>query len=675
MATAQLPSRSPERLEAHRRAARAEARIIRARFQPPPRMSILEWADEFRYLSTESSAEPGKYSSARAPYQREPMEVIGDPRVRRIVLMWASQLGKSLIIENAIGRAIHLRPGPILLLQPRVEDAEMWSKERFAPMVRDTPVLRDRVSEAKSRASGNTLRSKIFNGGHLALVGANAPAGLAARPIRDLYCDEVDRYDESAGTEGDPIDLAERRTATFGNATIVETSTPGDKGRSRIEPAYLAGDQREYHVPCPHCQQMQVLRWGSETSAFGLKWDAGHPETVAYLCEHCGCLIDELAKPWMLERGRWIPKAPGNPYPSFWLNALYSPFDGCTWAKLAANFLEVKHAPARLKTFINTILCETWEEPGEVVESHTLMTRLEHYPCACEENGTPDPDAGELAAVPVCTAPRVPTGVGALTMGVDVQGDRLELRVWGWGAGEVSWLLRMEQIPGDPGSTEPWEVLEAIRRVGLIHESGRRMPIARTFVDSGGHHTKQVYEYCRPRRLQGVFACKGIGGAGTPFLGQPNYQTNAKVMLYPVGTFAAKESFLRSRLYAPREKPGYVHLPDWVTLEELEQLTSEKLIRRIVAGQVKREWIKIRERNEALDCEVYAHAALHAMGAGILLNLGKWAEKIALPITDEEREKMKPLPDPEGGGSAPLARPARRRPKRSGGGFVDRWRN
>jgi phage terminase large subunit GpA-like protein len=586
------------------RAARM-GRILIAGARRPAALSVTEWADAYRFLASEASAEPGRFSSARTPYMREPMEVIGDPKASRVVLMFAAQLGKTTLLENVIGHAIQCQPRPMLMIQPTLEAAEQWSKERFAGMARETPSLRALVTEARSRSTSNTLRMKLFPHGYLAIVGSNAPAGLAGRAIALVLADEIDRWEPSAGSEGDALALAARRLATFEGGKLVLTSTPGNKDESRIAQEYDKGDARLFWVPCPHCGHFQTLQFGGPSMAFGLKWDEGKPETAQYLCESCAALIDEKEKPGMLARGEWRASEPTHPYPSFFLNGLYSPFPGNTWAHIARDFLAGKDNPEKLKVFVTTQLAEPWEEPGERIESHALLARLEHY-----------------------KAP-VPMKVGLLTAGVDVQDDRLEMRVWGWGAGEESWLVRAEIIPGDPGTPHPWRELDHLRRQPLQHESGATLGIACTFVDSGGHHTSQVYAYCRERAHEGVCACKGMVGDGVHLCGKPSYAGAARVALYPVGTHQAKERFLRSQLRIPVGQPGSVHLPEDVDVEELEQLTAEKLVSRFVKGRVKKEWIPLRARGEALDCRVYAMAALYRLGPQVIGQLGARAAELA----------------------------------------------
>lgn len=600
---------------ARRRAWQTAAQAFRVRFQRPERLSVTVWADAYRWLPS-TSANPGKYDSTRAPYQREPMDVIGaaaELGVRRVVLMWASQVGKSLVLENAIGHAIHLRPRPIIVVQPKIDSAEAWSKERLTPMVRATPVLRERVREGRSRDGDTTLRFKQFPGGFIAIASGGSPAELAARSCARAFCDETDRYQPTP--EGMGHDIVERRGGAIDDFVQALTSTPGDKETSVIEPAFLAGDQRYYHVPCPHCGHAQRLVWGSKTSPGGLQWERGRPESAWYRCEANGCRIEEKHKAAMLEQGAWVAHHPEGRYPSFHLNALYSPFGGTTWAILVDLWERAQGKPLELKVFVNTILAETWEEPGEVVEAHTLLGRLEPYPV--------DADGVEC----------VPAGVRVLTGGVDVQENRLELRVWGWGRREESWLVRTDILVGDTETDAPWRELDRLLRDGFRTADGRTLRLRRLFVDAG-YRSNRVYPWCRVRHREGVYAVKGVGGQGVPFLGRPSVVGEARALQYPVGVDAAKRSFLRSRLYAtpPAEAapegapavgaPRVVHLPDWCTLEELEQLTAEKLVKRLVGGRAVEEWVKVRERNEALDCQNYAHAALHSLGLRTLIQLG-----------------------------------------------------
>src|SRR5882672_4269896 len=279
-------------------------RRVAARVAPPPSLTVSQWADAHRRLSSESSAEPGEWHTSRAPYQRGLMDAVADPAIREIWVMKAAQIGWTEILNNVIGFHIDQDPAPILLVQPNLEMAEAWSKDRLAPMIRDTPALRGKIADPRARDTGNTLLHKTFAGGHLTIAGANSPAGLASRPIRIVLFDEVDKFPSSAGAEGDPISLGKKRSTTFWNRKMLAGSTPTIKGSSRVEEGFEASDQRYYFVPCPHCQEFQRLTWPQ------VRWPEGRPEAAVYVCQHCGAEISEAQKPAMILAGEWRASKP-----------------------------------------------------------------------------------------------------------------------------------------------------------------------------------------------------------------------------------------------------------------------------------------------------------------------------------------------------------------------------
>jgi len=576
---------------------------------------VSQWADEFRFLSSEASAEPGKWHTARAPYQREMMDAVNDPRAEMVVIMSSAQVGKTEIINNIIGYNVHLDPSPMLLLQPTLEMAEAWSKDRFAPMLRDTKVLRGLVKDPRTRDSGNTLLHKRFPGGHITMAGANSPASLASRPIRLVLCDEVDRYPVSAGTEGDPVSLAKKRTTTFWNRKILLTSTPTIKGASRIESAFEQSDQRRYYVPCPHCEEKQTLKW------MQVKWNSEEenhkPETAHYICEHNGCIITDADKAQMLVRGEWIAEAAFSGIVGFHINELYSPW--VTFAQMATDFLRAKKLPETLKTWVNTSLGETWEEAGEAVDADILLNRKENW-------GSDAPEAVVL-----------------VTAGVDVQGDRLEIEVKGWGLGEECWSLDYRIFYGDPAQSLVWQELDAYLLQPIRSKLGVHLNIACVCIDSGGHHTQAVYEFCSNRAIRGVFAIKGVSQTAKPLLGRPSRNNRYKLRLYPIGTDTAKE-VIYSRLRLTEIGAGYFHFPMERDREYFLQLTGEKQVTRFAKGVAKREWIKTRARNEVLDCTVYALAAFKLLNP----NLQKLAEdleaapRILPEVEQENTQKQNP---------------------------------
>jgi len=564
------------------------------------------------------------------------MDACSDPLIEQVVVMSAAQVGKTEVINNLIGFYVDQDPAPILVVMPTLEMARSWSTDRLAPMLMESPRLSGKVEEPRTRDSGNTILHKRFPGGHLTVVGANSASGLSSRPIRVVLCDEVDRYPPSAGTEGDAIALAYRRTATFWNRKLILTSTPSIKGLSRIEQAWLQSDQRRFHVPCPACHADQLLSWGAPDAPFGLKWESGRPETAAYLCAACGVLIDEADKYGMLAAGRWVAGVIGQQrIAGFHLNALYSPWT--RWADLARQFLEAKPYRETLKTFVNTVFGEPWEEEGEQLNPASLTDRREEYRAI------------------------VPAGVALLTAGVDVQGDRLEVLVNGWGQGEESWRIHYEQLFGDPGREDVWQRLDHVLANSYKHETGADIRIRSACIDAMGGHTEMVYRFTAARKARNIWAVRGATKPGQALLGRPSKPNKFGAKLLPIGTETGKD-ILFSRLRILQAGPGYLHFPHWLDAEYFAQLTAEKAITRYVKGRPVRSYEKTRPRNEALDLEVYALAALALLGTGTRNRLGTLAAGIAPP---------KPPPDESGPASA--ASIIRRVPPR-GGGWVNRWR-
>jgi phage terminase large subunit GpA-like protein len=595
------------------------------RLTPPPNLTASEWADEKRMLSAEASAEPGPWRTSRVPYLRGILDALSDSDIETVVLMTASQVGKTEVVNNLVGYHIDQDPAPMLILLPTELLGHAWSKDRLAPMLRDTPVLQGKVAPVKSRDSGNTILHKRFSGGHLTIAGANSAANLAMRPIRILACDEVDRYPASAGTEGDPVALAYKRTSTFWNRKRLLTSTPTIKGFSRIEAAYDESDQRRFWMPCPHCDTYQVFKWAN------VKWESNDPGTACYACDECGTLLEETDKLGMLRRGEWRAERPGGRTAGFHLSALYSPW--ARWEELVEDFLAAKGHPERLKVWVNTVLGETWEESGERISIEDL-----ERPGRREEYGRDPRNPEDVSR-------GVPDGVGILTAAVDVQGDRLELKVKGWGKGQESWLIFLGQLWGDPGEPEVWEELRTILNQTWTHVFEAEMTIAATAIDSGGHHADAVYTFCWAMRGRRVFPIKGMGEEGRPLLGRPSKANKQRVPLFPVGTTSAKD-LIFSRLKITKAGPGYIHLPVWADEEYLAQLTSEKVITKFTQGRPKRVYVKTRPRNEALDLEVYNLAALAHLGPGIMDNLGNFADQLSAKETEEKPKDLPPAQPP-----------------------------
>lgn len=559
------------------------------------------------------------------------MDACTDPSVKEIVVMAAAQTGKSEALLNLIGYHIHLDPAPILVMQPSLEMARAFSNDRLTSgLLETTACLRGLVSDAKSRDSGNTILSKSFPGGHVTLVGANSPASLASRPIRIVMCDEVDRYPPSAGAEGDPVALAKKRSATFWNRLLLLTSTPTVKGGSRIESAYEETDQRKYYVQCQHCSEHFVLEWKH------VHWEGSNPKTASVICPECGVHWTDADRHNAVRHGEWRATAPFHGAAGFHLNALVSP-----WVQLSdvvEEFLHARKDPMRMRTFVNTVLAETFEEQGEGVDDYSVSKRKEDFR-------------------------DIPEEVVLLTAGVDVQDDRLEVEIVGWTKGEESWSLQYHVLYGDPSTPQMWAKLDELLLATYHHPLGIDMVIRSTCIDSGGHHTRAVYNYAKTRAGHRVFAIKGVGGEGKPLVGRPSKNNIGKVPLYPVGVDTAKEIHY-SRLKITEPGPGYCHFPADRDEEYFKQLTAEKQVTRYHKGFPKREWIKTRTRNEALDVRVYAIAALSILNVNMDSVYHKFYDNV---------ERIK-APSPEAPKPHPLAEPKKIARKRGSGGFATNWR-
>jgi phage terminase large subunit GpA-like protein len=498
--------------------------------------------------------------------------------------MAGAQLGKTEAILNIIGYHIHHDPSPILVLQPTLDMAQAFSKDRIASgLLRSTPSLRDKVKDPRARDSGNTTLHKVFPGGALTIVGANSPSGLASRPVRILLADEVDRYPTSAGSEGDPIQLARKRTATFWNRKIVMVSTPTHAGASRIEEAFNKSDQRHFYVPCKHCEHEQTMEWRN------VQWKDSDPDTAAYMCDECGTLWTDSDRRWSIRNGRWIGKTKFNGVAGFSISGLYSP-----WTPLSdgvREFYSVKKNPEQLRVWTNTYLGQPFEDAGEQVDDFMLAERRE-------------------------SMPYVPDDVVLLTAGVDVQDNRLEISIIGFGRDDESYVIDHVTLYGDPSTPQLWTNLDSNLNRQFETESGREIAIRGACVDSGGHFTNSVYAYCKKNQGRRIFAIKGVGGEGKPMIGRPSKNNIAKCPLFPVGVNTAKDLvFARMKIQEPG--PGYIHFSDVLNEEYFRQLTAEKVVTRFHKGFKKRIFEKIRPRNEALDCMVYALAAYGILGVDV----------------------------------------------------------
>jgi phage terminase large subunit GpA-like protein len=568
---------------------------FRAGLTPDPDLTVSQWADEFRMLSQKASAEPGRWRTDRTPYLREIHDSLSpsDP-TQRVVFMAGAQVGKTETGNNWTGFVIHMAPGPMMLVQPTVDMAKRLSKQRLAPMIEESPVLRERIAESRARDSGNTMMTKEFPGGFMLITGANSAVGLRSMPVRYLFLDEIDGFPVDLDGEGDPVNLAERRTTTFARRKIFMSSTPTVKDTSRIEREYLASDQRRFHIPCPHCGEFQSLKWAN------IKWDDGDPATAHYVCEHSGCIIEEYSKTEFLLRGEWRPTARGDGRTrGYHLSSLYSPLGWKSWSEIVDEFLRAKGDPPLLKTFVNTILAETWEdEIAAKIGAGELMDRVEFYPSKV-----------------------APAGVLAITAGIDTQDNRLAITLTGWGRDEESWVLDHQEIFGDPAKPEVWAQLKDLLTRPVEHELFEALPISASCIDSGGHFTHEVYAFAREHRALHVMAVKGQSQKNKPIIGRPTkVDLNLKrqtikngAEVWPVGTDTAKQT-IYSRLKLADPGAGFTHFHANLPPDYFAQLTAEKLVTRYVKGFPVREWTKkAGARNEALDTFVYALAAMQSL--------------------------------------------------------------
>ena len=582
-----------------------------------PDFTVSQWANEKRVLTSKASAEAGKWRTERTPYLREIMDVLSpNSGYDQVIFMKAAQLGGTECGNNWMGYCMDLAPGPILVVHPTVDLAKKWSRQRLMPMIQGCEALKGKIAEVKSRDTANTILVKDFIGGILMITGANSAAGLRGHPIRYLYLEEIDAYPLDVGGEGDPVDVAERRTAGFARRKIFQVSSPTIQEFSKIEKLYSLSDQRKYHVPCPLCGCMQELKWS------GIVWKEKNTGDVRYRCEGCEELIEERHKAEMLARGDWVKMNPESRIAGFHLNALYAPPGWHTsWREVVEGFLNAVGNPLKQKTWTNTMLGETWNEGETAIASDALQSRQEEYKA------------------------EVPGEVLVLTGAVDVQDDRLEAEVVGWGLGEESWGIDFKQFWGSPARPEVWGELDRYLQRSWQHELGIKLPVACTCIDTG-YNTPAVYKFVKPREQRKIYGIKGQPNPGKPFVGRPTKSSRERINLFPIGVDSGKD-MIYGRLKIKEPGPGYMHFPNLECYDEefFKQLTSEKSIVKYYKGvPIGRIWQKGRARNEALDLRVYGYAALVILNPNLKMLQLKINEKV---------EKMKGTKPDEGKESEP----------------------
>ena len=551
-------------------------------------LSVTEWADGNRVLTGKQSGERGPWRTRRTPFLEEIQDCFStNSRVQDVVVMKSSQVGITEATVNVIGYIMDHAPTPMMVLMPTIDARDSWKAQKLNPLLTDTPAIRDLLGGNRSRDAANRQDMIDFPGGVLFLSGGNSPNSYAQRSVRIVIMDDLDRFPPEVGSEGDPVKLAAGRTKAFARARRMLVSTPTVAGESLIQREWLKSDQRRYHVPCPHCGELQPLEWGGQETAHGVKWSKVEDNILSawYVCRACQREIAEHQKPALLAGGRWIATYPERHVRGYHLTALLAPVGlGPSWLDLAREWQDAVKSPGTLRTFVNTHLGEPWVEQGDEIEPTGLLARLEDY----EEMPRPL----------------------IKTAGADVQKDRIECTIIGWQAGEEAWVMDHLIVPGDTAQPETWS--------RFLAELDHYAPDALA-VDSG-YNTTMVYEFVS--KLRYAYAVKGVPGPGRPLVEDERArrqrlrrQRKKGITVHMVGVDQAK-ALLFSRLKIIKPGAGYVHFPNDPSFDDeyFAQLTAEKLVTKIRGTRPYAEWVQSRPRNEALDCFVYAHAALRLHG-------------------------------------------------------------
>lgn len=632
-------------------------RAAKQHLKPPPNLKPSEWAEANVKIPV-GNAVPGLIRFSNAPYQREPLDMLVDPDCYRITLMWGAQVGKTQTALCGQGYHIAMRPVSQMMMQPSQTDLQVWMNTKFSPMVEATPSIRERLAKPRGRDGVNNSNMKSYPGGFLMFAWSGSPKTMRGRSAPVIVADEVDGY--AATEEGHPVGLLWQRAATFGDQRkLVEISTPTIKGESYIENAFDAGDQRRFYVPCPDCGEHQTLKW--ENVTWEGKEQGGDDQdaaTARYTCVHCGTLWNDGERVAAIRAGEWRGAKPFKGHASYHLNEMYSTFRRLR--DIVQSYLD-KLATDDLQTFVNVSLAETFEEKGERADPDSLMARAE-----------------------VFTAP-VPAGGLVLTAGVDMQQDRLEVEIVAWGHGEESWSVDHQVLWGDPLQDDVWEELEELLSSTWLHESGAHLPITAACVDTGGTggNTQAAYEWLRGKTGRRIFGIKGVGGWGRPIVAAPTRKRSGKnvrkIDLFLVGTDEAKLTVMR-RLAVAAPGPGYCHTPKERGADWYNQLTAEKLMTRYVKGFPVREWHQTRPRNEALDCRVYALAALKIANPSFKRaaeRLGVTAQPHPLEIKAKQQPAEAPKENPQEESPPTVSETVRTKrassTQRKRGGWVKNW--
>lgn len=627
------------------RALRVSTNMLR----PPPDLKPSQWSEQNVRIPI-GNAIPGLIRFDNAPYQREPLDMTAEPSCHRITLKWGAQTGKTMVGLCAQAYRIGQNPTSQIMCQPSQGDLATWLETKFTPLVEANPTLQDLIAKPRGRDGVNNQRMKSYPGGFMMFSWSGSPKTMRGRSAPFIVADETDGYDRTS--EGHPVSLLWQRAATFGDLrTLLEISTPSIKGASWIDDAFEQGDQRRFHVPCPHCDERQHLQWS------GVTWtksdDGEHlPESARYACQACGALWSDGERIAAIRRGEWVAARPFRGHASYHLNELYSCFRKL--ADVVQSFLD-KKAANDLQTFVNVSLAECWEEKGEQADSTGLMTRVEKY-----------------------RAP-VPAGALVLTAGIDMQTDRLEVELVGWGLGEESFNVDYAVLWGDPLEPDVWQDLDDYLAQTWQHETGAQLPIASACLDTGGTsgYTQAAYDYAKGKQGRRLFAIKGVGGWGRPVVSAPSRKKTGRgqrnVDLFTIGVDEAKLIVFR-RLNISEPGPGYCHFPDTRDAEYFAQLTAEKLVTKKIKGFPVRDWHQTRPRNEALDCRVYALAALKILNP----NMAKLAQRLDTQVPARGRQAEKPPEEQKPADQQTKTirkstRPTAKKQRSGGINWVNRW--
>ena len=585
------------------------AENLLAGLRPPPEMTISQWAEKYRILAGTASSEPGRWSNARTPYLVEIMDELSpQSSATDVVFMKGSQIGGTEVLINTALYYIKHCPSPIGQFQTTEQTAKRFLKQRENPAFT--------AMGMNDLFYGDEMYIKEFPGGILTTGWSNSPSNFRSAPFCISLCDEISEWPDDCGGQGDPCELARRRTTNFPRRKLFWNSTPGIEGECRITKMFELGDQRHYQVPCPHCGELHKWEWGN------VVWDCDSNgkallQTVRMRCPHCGEEYGEYHKTELMALGQWVAENPDGEYPSFHINALYSPLGWYSWANAVSDFVKAKGDVNKMKSFTNNVLGEPWSlDGGKVIDPNGLMSRCEEYEA------------------------EVPDGAVVLTAGVDVQDDRLEVEIVGWGKGLENWGITNRILIGNPSEQGVWDALDSILMASYKNSLNENLYVAATLIDSGGHHTDDVYRYTAKRERRNVFACVGKAGLARPLVTRP--QKTKKSLVYNaslvnVGVDIAKDQFY-DWISIENPGPGYCHFPakpDEYNQEYFAQLTAEKRFKKWVRGSQVWAYKKLRQRNEALDKRNYARGALNIVGIDVdkFADAGrKFLRNVAAPV-------------------------------------------